>query len=390
MIRRLEEPPHLLQILVGPRQVGKTTAIYQAIRALRRNGYEGISVTADALAAPPRKWISDNWRKAAALAKTGKHVLLAFDELQKIPAWSEVVKREFDAAQRQAPNRRPRVVISGSSALLVEKGLTESLAGRFELIRFPHWGLDEESKAFGVDLKRHIALGGYPRLGQFKSDAPRFLEYVRDSVIEAVLSRDLLLLHPVEKPALLRRLFEFACHHPAEIVSLQKMLGQLSERGNVTTIAHYLDLLSKAFLVAPIQKYSPEILRVRASSPKFVILAQALIAAMQGRTPEHLARDPERYGRWAENAVGAHLLRAGCEVYYWRDRDKEIDFIARKDGASIAIEVGTKKKRRIPGALDRLARGLGIGKTLVVGAGGIPLEQFLRGDPADYFHGGVA
>ena len=263
--KRLEEPPTLLQILMGPRQVGKTTAMDQVIRALRRKGFAAVSASSDALAAPPWEWIAAHWKNARILAKTGQPAILAFDELQKIPGWSEVVKKEFDADQRLKPDRRPRVVISGSSALVVEKGLTESLAGRFELIRFPHWSFEEEARAFKVTLDQFIVLGGYPRLRDFPMKHERFLAYVRDSIVVSVLNKDLLLLHPVDKPVLLRRLFEFACHHPAEIVSLQKMLGQLTDKGNVTTIAQYLDLLAKAFLIVPLQKYSPEILRIRSS-----------------------------------------------------------------------------------------------------------------------------
>lgn len=381
LLRRLEEPPRLLQILMGPRQVGKTTAIEQAAQRLRRRNISVVSANADALASPPGEWITRHWAKANALAKAGKPTLLAFDELQKIPGWSEIAKMEFDANQRLKPGLRPHVVISGSSALMVEKGLTESLAGRFELIRFPHWSFGEQSSAFKLDLGGYVALGGYPRLREFHHDTGRFLSYVRDSIVESVMSKDILLLHPVDKPVLLRRLFEFACHHPAEIVSLQKMLGQLTDKGNVTTIAHYLDLLAKAFLVVPLQKYSPEILRIRSSSPKLIVMAQALLGAVQGKTPEHLAKDRALYGRWAENAVGAHLLRSGFEVFYWRERDLEIDFIARRQGAVFAVEVGiSNKKRAAP--LARLAEKSGIPRTLIIGPSGIGIDEFLGNDPA--------
>jgi hypothetical protein len=219
-------------------------------------------------------------------------------------------------------------------------------------------------------------------LRDFLPDHPRYLQYVRDAIVEPVLSRDLLLLHPVDKPVLLRRLFEFACHHPAEIVALQKMLGRLTDRGNVTTIAHYLTLLERAFLVAPLQKFSPEILRVRASSPKLIVLAQALVAAVQGRGPADLAADPERRGRYLENAVGAHLLAAGLEVFYWRDRDLEVDFVVRWHGRAMAIEVGGAPRKR-PDRAAAAARRLGI-PCLVIGPAGIPAERFLGADPAEH------
>lgn len=381
LLRRLGEPPRLLQILMGPRQVGKTTSIEQAAQRLRRKKFSIVSANADALASPPGEWIARHWAKANVLAKTGRPTLLAFDELQKIPGWSGIVKKEFDANQRLRPGLRPHVVISGSSALMMERGLSESLAGRFELIRFPHWSFCEQSSAFKLDLNGYVAMGGYPRLREFPREAERFLDYVRDSIVEPVLSKDILLLHPVDKPVLLRRLFEFACCHPAEIVSLQKMLGQLTDKGNVTTIAHYLDLLAKAFLVVPLQKYSPEILRIRSSSPKLIVMAQALLAAVQGKTSAGLAKDRGLYGRWAENAVGAHLLRSGFEVFYWRERDDEIDFIARRQGVVLAVEVGiSDKKRTAP--LARLAGKSGITRTLIVGPGGVGIGEFLGGDPS--------
>jgi hypothetical protein len=226
-----------------------------------------------------------------------------------------------------------------------------------------------------------VCLGGYPRLRDFAGDPDRFLGYVRDAIIEPVLSKDLLLLHPVEKPVLLRRLFEFACHHPAEIVALQKMLGQLTDRGNVTTIAHYLELLQRAFLVAVLHKYSPEILRVRASSPKLIVPAQSLLAAVQGRRPDDVVRDPALYGRYLENAVGAHLLNGGLEVFYWRDRDLELDFIVRRRGRPVAIEVGSSPRKDLDRA-TAAARRLGIGTLVVVGPSGIAPDRFLGSDPA--------
>jgi hypothetical protein len=380
LLGRLEGPPGLAQILLGPRQVGKTTAITQIVGALRRRGFRAVVADADALASPPVEWVAQAFREALAAAAEGRPTLLAFDELQKIPRWNEIVKRDLDALERLPAARRPRVVVSGSSALLVERGLTESLAGRFEVIRFPHWGLAEERRLFRADVETHVCLGGYPRLRDFLPDHERYLQYVRDAIVEPVLSRDLLLLHPVDKPVLLRRLFEFACHHPAEIVALQKMLGQLTDRGNVTTIAHYLTLLERAFLVAPLQKFSPEILRVRASSPKLIVLAQALVAGVQGRVPADVVADPALYGRYLENAVGAHLVAAGLEVFYWRDRDLEVDFVVQRRGRAVAVEVGGSPRKR-PERAVAAARRLGI-PCLVVGPAGVPAERFLGTDPA--------
>ena len=349
LIQRLEKPGTLLQIIVGPRQVGKTTAIRQTLAALEKRGFTPLFASADAIAAPPSVWISTQWKKATTLARAGKPVILAFDELQKIPGWSELVKAHIDRNAQLPPKQRPRVVLSGSSALLIERGLTESLAGRFELIRFPHWSLREMHGAFAMNMNEYLAAGGYPKISEFRGEPARFQEYVRDSIIEPVLNKDILLLHPVNKPALLRRLFEFSCYHPAEVVSLQKMLGQLTDKGNVTTIADYLHLLSKAFLIAPIQKYSREILRIRASSPKLIVMAQALVSSVRNAQAETITGTPELFGRLAENAVGAALVRMaaqkGGEVFYWRERDLEVDYILKLGEKALAIEVKSGRTR---------------------------------------------
>ena len=356
LIHRLEKPGTLLQIIVGPRQVGKTTAIRQTLAALEKKGFTPFFASADAIAAPPLEWISAQWDKASALARTGKPIALAFDELQKIPGWSEIVKAHIDRNAQLPPKQRPRVVLSGSSALLIERGLTESLAGRFELIRFPHWSLPEMHAAFGIALQEYLAYGGYPKIREFRKEPARFREYVRDSIIEPVLNKDILLLHPVNKPALLRRIFEFSCYHPAEVVSLQKMLGQLTDKGNVTTIADYLHLLSKAFLIAPIQKYSQEILRIRASSPKLIVMAQALVSSVRNAQAKTIAGSPELLGRLTENAVGAALVRMaaqnGGEVFYWRERDLEVDYILKLSGKVLAIEVKSGRAKETHSGLS--------------------------------------
>lgn len=356
LIQRLGKPGTLLQIIVGPRQVGKTTAIRQTLAALAKKGFAPLLASADALAAPPSEWISAQWDKASTLARAGKPVVLAFDELQKVPGWSEIVKAHIDRNSHLPPKHRPRVILSGSSALLIERGLTESLAGRFELIRFPHWSFPEMHTAFTLSLREYLAAGGYPKIREFHGEPARFREYVRDSIIEPVLNKDILLLHPVNKPALLRRLFEFSCYHPAEVVSLQKMLGQLTDKGNVTTIADYLHLLSKAFLIAPIQKYSQEILRIRASSPKLIVMAQALVSSVRNTQARTIAGSPELFGRLAENAVGAALVRMaaqnGGEVFYWRERDLEVDYVLKLGMRVLAIEV---KSGRIKGTHSGLS-----------------------------------
>ena len=389
LIQRLGKPGTLLQIIVGPRQVGKTTAIRQTLAALEKKGFTPLLASADAIAAPPSEWISAQWDKASALARAGKPVVLAFDELQKVPGWSEIVKAHIDRSAHLPPKQRPRVILSGSSALLIERGLTESLAGRFELIRFPHWSFPEMHEAFSLSLREYLATGGYPRVREFHREPARFQEYVRDSIIEPVLNKDILLLHPVNKPALLRRLFEFSCYHPAEVVSLQKMLGQLTDKGNVTTIADYLHLLSKAFLIAPIQKYSQEILRIRASSPKLIVMAQALVTSVRNAQAKTIAESPELLGRLTENAVGAALVRMaaqyGGEVFYWRERDLEVDYVLKLSGKVLAIEVKSGRAKETHSGLsaflarNKEAKGIVISNTSgVKSQKSLSLEDFFQ------------
>jgi len=241
--------------------------------------------------------------------------------------------------------------------------------------------------AFAMGINEYLAAGGYPKIREFRGEPVRFQEYVRDSIIEPVLSKDILLLHPVNKPALLRRLFEFSCYHTAEVVSLQKMLGQLTDRGNVTTIADYLHLLSKAFLIAPIQKYSREILRIRASSPKLIVMAQALVSSVRNAQAKTITGTPELFGRLAENAVGAALIRMaennGGEVFYWRERDLEVDYILKFGEKVLAIEVKSGRTKETHSGLsifltrNKQAAGLVITNAKLKGQKSLSLQDFL-------------
>ena len=307
-----------------------------------------------------RGWIAEQW-EAARLAATGAAgAVLVLDEIQKIPGWSESVKRLWDEDTRA---KRPlRTVILGSAPLLIQRGLTESLAGRFELLHLPHWSFAEMRAAFGFDLDRFLFFGGYPGAAPLAEDPARWARYIADALIETTLSRDVLLLTRVDKPALLRRLFELGCRYSGQILSYTKMLGQLQDAGNATTLAHYLDLLAAAGMVTGLQKYSGAAARTRGSIPKLQVLNTALMTAQSGRSAGEARADRELWGRLVESAAGAHLANAAaarrCELFYWRERNREVDFVVRSGLAAFADAF--KPKRR-----------------LVVGAGGIPLEDFL-------------
>lgn len=336
-------------------------------------------------------WIEQQWEAARILAarsapSSPDHTgaLLVLDEVQKVEGWSEAVKRLWDEDTRSGLPLR--VLILGSAPLLVGRGLTESLAGRFEIVRFPHWSYPEMREAFGFSLDEFLCFGGYPGAAVLRRRPERWAAYLRDAIVEPVLSRDVLLLTRVDKPALLRRLLRLGCEFSGQIVSYTKMLGQLQDAGNTTTLAHYLDLLSGAGLLTGLQKYAGNALRRRGSSPKLQVLSTALMTAPAATTPRRLAADPEFRGRLVESAVGAHLVAAAAtgalEVFYWRERDREVDFVVRRGDSLTAIEV---KSGRSPRALPGLAafrRAFGSAgrspRLLLVGGDGIPLETFLE------------
>jgi hypothetical protein len=375
LVKRLRDPRGFVQVLAGPRQVGKTTLVKQAIERL---GLPSIYETADSAATPGTDWIERHWSRARDLSTGRESALLALDEVHKVPRWSEVVKRLWD--EESGRNPKLRVVLLGSSPLLVARGSTESLAGRFELLRLTHWSFAEMRAAFGFDLDTFIARGGYPGAARLADDEERWASYVLDALVETSVSRDVLLMQPVEKPALLRQVFRVACEHSGQVLSFNQMLGQLHDAGNVTTLAHYLDLLSGVGLVTGLQKYSGSNVRRRASSPKLLALNTALMGATTRKPLDELKRDAPRWGRFVESAVGAHLVNSsagsGVEVFYWREGNVEVDFVLAKRGKCVAIEVKSgRPPTSLPG-LDAFQRAFRGSLSLTVGPGGMPLDEF--------------
>lgn len=338
-------------------------------------------------------WIAQQWDAARIEARShADGSLLVIDEIQKIPDWSESVKRLWDEDSRA---KRPlRVAVLGSAPLLIQSGLTESLAGRFEVIRLPHWSFTEMREAFGWPLDQFIVHGGYPGAAALVHDDARWMSYVRESLIEPSISKDVLMLTRVDKPALLRRLFELACHSSGQVLSYTKMLGQLQDAGNTTTLAHYLDLLSAAGLVRGLQKFAGNNIRVRGSIPKLQVLNTALMSATTGLAPGEARTDPEHWGHLVESAVGAHLANAAasgvCELYYWREGDAEVDFVVRQGRRVTAIEV--KSGRAYPTHRPHTGTTLfsqrhKVHRQLLVGGDGISVEEFLS-HPVDRWVGG--
>lgn len=382
---RLAEPRRHIQFVGGPRQAGKTTLVQQA---LDRLATPSVYASADEPAVRDAAWLSAQWEAARDLAERARPpgAVLAVDEVQKVTGWSETVKRLWDEDTR---HRRPlRVVLLGSAPLLMQRGLTESLAGRFETIHVGHWSFAEMREAFSWNLETYLFFGGYPGAAHLADDPPRWRSFLVNAIIETTIARDVLLMSRIEKPALLRRLFDLGCRYSGQVLSYTKMLGQLQDAGNTTTLAHYLDLLGGAGMVTGMQKYAGKAVRQRGSSPKLQVLNTALMTAQSGLSPQDAQADGEFRGRLIESAVGAHLANAAasgtCELFYWRERSREVDFVIRSGRAVVAIEV---KSGRAPDAFPGLAEFAATfrpKRTLIVGGDGIPLEEFLI-QPAEHW-----
>ena len=312
--------------------------------------------------------------------------MLALDEIQKTPNWSETVKGLWDADR--IAGRPLHVIIIGSAPLLMQSGLTESLAGRFEPIRVTHWDFREMSDAFGFDLDIYLYFGGYPGAALFIHEESRWRDYVLNALIESNVERDILSMTRVDKPALLKQLFDLGAAYSGQILSYTKMLGQLRDAGNTTTLARYLNLLSSAGLLTGLQRWANKPVRSRASSPKLNVLNTALMTAGSGYSFEEARADRTYWGRLFESAVGAHLLNSASSdirLHYWRDSPFEVDFVLQRGERVVAIEV---KSGREPGdmmGLEEFGRRFEPHRSLLVGTGGIPLHEFLSVPAAEWF-----
>jgi predicted AAA+ superfamily ATPase len=376
--RRLAEPRRFIQVIAGPRQVGKTTLVHQVVDA---SALPARFASADEPTLRGPEWIAQQWdaaRLESAAARRGGSVL-ALDEIQKIGGWSETVKRLWDEDTRA--KRRLKAVVLGSAPLLVARGLTESLAGRFETLHLPHWSFAEMRAAFGWNVDQYVFYGGYPGAAPLIREPARWSRYLLDALVETTISRDVLLLSRVDKPALLRRLFELACRYSGQILSYTKMLGQLQDAGNATTLAHYLDLLAGAGMVRGLQKYAGSAARQRGSSPKLQVMNTALQTAPLGLKLQQAKGDPALWGRLVESAVGAHLANAAaagdCELFYWREGNHEVDFVLRKGRTLVAIEVKSGRTRESLPGMSAFAAAFKPKRQLLVGSDGIALEDFL-------------
>lgn len=373
----------VFQVITGPRQVGKTTAAKQI---MERFPHEAIYASADAPLPTEAGWIESQWRLAEQKAGASQTpVLLVLDEIQKVPNWSESIKGLWDGRQADI-----RLLVLGSSALLIHQGLTESLAGRFFLHRFTHWNYPECKAAFGWSLDDWFYYGGYPGGQIFAADDFQWKQYIVNALIETVISKDVLQLNPITKPALLHNLFGLSATFPAQIFSYNKMLGQLQEAGNTTTVAHYLRILGQAYLVSGLELFSQGQIRKRGSSPKLVLWNNALINGLSLKSFEQSLADPVWWGRVIENAVGAHLLNSLADqpvsLTYWRSGQNEVDYVLTAGNEVAALEIKSGRQGKLSG-LQAFKDHYKKARVMVVGGNGIPLEQFLSTPPVELLFG---
>jgi len=376
--KRLREPRRFIQVVAGPRQVGKTTLVHQVLAGWKARTHYA---SADEPTLKDSAWIEAQWETARLLAREGGRsgAILALDEIHKIPAWSETVKRLWDADT--ASRLALKVVLLGSAPLIMRRGLTESLAGRFEILYLPHWTFPEMKKCFGFTILDFIYFGAYPGAAPLVAEPKRWASYIRDALIETTISRDVLLLTRVDKPALLRRLFELGCRYSGQVLSYNKMLAQLQDAGNTTTLAHYLDLLASAGMLTGLQKFSGAVVKRRGSSPKLQVLNTALITSQAGLDPQEALEDREFRGRLVESTVGAFLANTSAagrfDLFYWRERNREVDFVVKAGHKLIAIEVKSGRRRdKLPG-LKEFMNTYRRTKPLLIGGDGIAVEDFL-------------
>ena len=377
--KRLKEKRLFIQIVTGPRQTGKTTAVLQALESLKKPHHY---VSADDPVIVSPEWLRNEWEKARLNQKQpGKEYFLAIDEIQKVPQWSSMVKLLWDEDTRK---KIPiKVILSGSSSLLIQKGLNESLAGRFELLFCPHWSYKECKAAFKYSLDDFLFFGGYPGAAALRDNTDRWARYMGASIIEPVISKDILQMEEVRKPALLRSLFILGASYSAQELSYTKILGQLHDAGNTVTLAHYLELLDKANILCGLMKYTANRLKLRQSSPRFMTYDTSLLVWAAGASRKNLLETPDSKGHLIESAVGASLLARGKEegfsVYWWREKDKEVDFVIEKGTSALtAIEVKSGRIRNAGGSLE-FKKLYPNSLSIVVGSSGCRLEDFLEG-----------
>ena len=384
LLTRIQHPFRSIQVVYGPRQVGKTTMVKQLCAQLNIPYFY---VSADAVPSSSASWLQQQWSNAwSQQQQSGSaQFLLVIDEVQKIPNWSEQIKKLWDGS---TDNPGFKLILLGSSRLLLQQGLTESLAGRFETMYVGHWSLNEMQEAFGIDAEHYAWYGAYPGAAQLLSDPERWRNYIVNSLIETSISKDIIMLTRIDKPALLRSLFGLGCLYSSQELSFTKILGQLQDAGNTVTLSNYLEALHGAGLLAGLQKYPANVVRKRNSVPKFQVHNMALLSAQSPYTFDDVRSQPKQWGRVVESAIGAHLINAtmnsNIELHYWREGNHEVDFVLSRNNQSVAIEVKSNHESLGTG-MDAFVKKYEPKRIYLVGSEGIPWQDFLKIKPEDLF-----
>lgn len=411
LITRLSERPEFIIAIFGPRQTGKTTAVLQALSAVEQESrYEAMepsysraelrpltldgkpivldsSVGAAAGSQPDVRHLTEVWQHCRHQAmRSPRGFVLVLDEIQRIAGWSEVVKGLWDADRRDGCPLH--VVILGSAPLLMQEGLHESLAGRFEPIRFPHWSFAEMSEAFGLSLEEYVYFGGYPGAAARIDDPGRWGDYVRGALIGPAVERDVLSMVRVDKPELLKRLFDLGARYSGQQVSYNKLLGHLQDAGNTTTLTRYLELLARVGMIAGLPKFTNRPASAKAPTPKLNVFNTALMSAVCGYSFDEARADRSHWGRLVETCVGAHLMNAvssRTEVKYWRDEGHEVDFVLQRGPHLVGVEVKSGQAPVATRGLEEFEGRFGPVNTVVVGDAGVSLREFLTLPPDHWF-----
>ncbi|NWF88028.1 MAG: ATP-binding protein [Ignavibacteriaceae bacterium] len=382
---RIQDKNHLIQVITGPRQVGKTTLASQLVDKIQIP-YSFIS--ADAVPSSLTTWVEQQWEAARIKLKNSdaESFLLIIDEIQKIHNWSEVVKKLYDQDRRNKINLK--VILLGSSTLMIAKGLTESLTGRFELIQLPHWTYSEMNEAFGLTPEQFVYFGSYPGSAIFISDEKRWRDYILNSIIEPTISKDILQLTAIQKPALLKSLFEHACLYNSEILSYNKMLGQLLDAGNTTTLSHYQRLLDSAWMITGLQKFSGSTVKIKSSTPKLLTYNTAFVSVYSNVDFATIITKPELWGRRVEQSVGAYLLNQSrihnFDLFYWREGNAEVDFVLRKNKKLVTVEVKAGKVKFHEG-LELFKKKYKPAKSILISEDNLSWQEFIKTDTLTLF-----
>ena len=385
VIKRINEKRKFIQVLIGPRQVGKTTLVTQFLKNYK---FPYTYISTDDLSLKSAVELEGVAEAARLKLKQSgaKEFLLIIDEIQKIHNWSEVLKKIWDYDTLNKINIK--YIILGSSTLLIQKGLTESLAGRYELIYMNHWTFEEMNNAFGWNEDKYCWYGGYPGSADLIKEESRWKKYILDSIIYSTISRDVLMMTRIDKPALMKRLFELGCQYSGQILSYTKMLGQLQDAGNTVTLSHYLHLLDNAGMLTGLEKFSNRVVKQKSSSPKFQVFNTALISAQKSETLKEIKNTPDKWGRMIESAVGSHLINYATaenfKVTYWRAGDKEVDFVISKGSKNIAIEIKSTVVKNLAG-MDAFAKEFKPTKTILISDNSLNWKEFLKINPAELF-----